>query len=147
MSGGEIVIIVLVFLLLFGSKAIPDIARTLGKAMREFQKATDEIKREINDSGGGIGDDISDIRSTIQNARNSVQEGIRKHTGDLTSDLNDIKNDINKGAESITKPIHEGMNTPTGDVNETKSDSTKGTESITKPVPSTRDEVNTDFSI
>src|ERR1035437_10512 len=107
MSGGEIVIIVLVFLLLFGSKAIPDIARTLGKAMREFQKATDDIKREINESGGGIGDDISDIKSTIQNARNSVQEGIKKHTGDIVGDLNDIKSDINKGTENITKPIYD----------------------------------------
>ena len=161
MSGGEIVIIVLVFLLLFGSKAIPDVARTLGKAMREFQKATDDIKREINESGGGIGDDISDIRSTIQNARSSVQEGIRKHTGDIVGDLNDIKSDINKGTENITKPIYdqvssdyrtqEGIHTPASDqpvdVNETKSDTTKGTENITKPIPSTRDEVTTDFSI
>lgn len=107
MSGGEIVVIVLVALLLFGSKAIPDVARTLGKAMREFQKATDDIKREINESGGGIGDDISDIRSTIQNARNNIQEGIKKHTGDITSDINEIKSDITKGAESITKPIHD----------------------------------------
>ena len=110
MSGGEIVIIVLVFLLLFGSKAIPDIARTLGKAMREFQKATDDIKREINESGGGIGDDISDIRSTIQNAKSSIQEGIKKHTGDLTSDISDIKSEVTNGAGTITKPIHDEVN-------------------------------------
>ena len=70
MGGGEIVLIIFVFLLFFGSKAIPDVARTLGKAMREFQKATNEIKREINESSGGFGDDIRDIRSTIQSAKN-----------------------------------------------------------------------------
>ena len=48
MSGSEIIVIVLVFLLLFGSKAIPDVARTLGKGMQEFKKATGEIKREID---------------------------------------------------------------------------------------------------
>ncbi|HEX7585351.1 MAG TPA: twin-arginine translocase TatA/TatE family subunit [Prolixibacteraceae bacterium] len=110
MSGGEIVVIVLVFLLLFGSKAIPDVAKVFGKAMREFQKATDDIKREINESGGGIGDDIGDIKSTIQNARNSIQEGIKKHTGDITSDIQEIKNGITKGAESVTKPIHDEVN-------------------------------------
>ena len=37
MSGGEIIVIFLVMLLLFGSKKLPDLARTLGKGMHEFQ--------------------------------------------------------------------------------------------------------------
>ena len=41
-SGGEIVLVMLIALLFFGSKAIPDIAKTLGKGMREFKKATNE---------------------------------------------------------------------------------------------------------
>ena len=44
------VIIFLVFLMLFGSKNIPDIARTLGKAMRQFKDATGEIQRDIENS-------------------------------------------------------------------------------------------------
>jgi len=107
MGGGEIVLIIFVALLFFGSKAIPDVARTMGKAMREFQKATNEIKREINESDGGIGDDISDIRSTIRNARNDIQDGIRKHTGDLGNDIQDIKSSITKETENITKPIYD----------------------------------------
>jgi sec-independent protein translocase protein TatA len=46
-SGGELVLVMLLALLFFGSKAIPDIAKTLGKGLREFKKATNEIKREI----------------------------------------------------------------------------------------------------
>lgn len=107
MGGGEIVLIIFVALLLFGSKAIPDVAKMLGKAMREFQKATNEIKREINESGGGIGDDISDIRSTIQNARRDITEGIQKHTGDLGKEIKDIKDDLAKTTESVTKPIQD----------------------------------------
>ena len=83
MGGGEIVLIIFVALLFFGSKAIPDIAKTLGRAMREFQKATSEIKREINDAGG----DLSDIKSTFQSARTDIQDGIRQHTGDIKTDL------------------------------------------------------------
>ena len=105
MGGGEIVLIIFVALLFFGSKAIPDVAKTLGKAMREFQKATNEIKREINESGGGIGDDFRDIRTTIQNARNDIQEGIKKHTGDIEKDLQEIKSGVTKGTENITRPI------------------------------------------
>jgi len=105
MGGSEIVLIIFVFLLLFGAKAIPDIARTLGKAMREFQKATNEIKREINESGGGLGDDIRDIKSTIQGAKNDIQDGIRTHTGDIEKDIQDIKSDVTTGTENITNTI------------------------------------------
>ena len=104
MGGSEIVLIIFVFLLLFGAKAIPDIARTLGKAMREFQKATNEIKREINESGG-LGDDIKDIKSTIQGAKNDIQDGIRTHTGDIEKEIQEIKSDVTTGTENITNTI------------------------------------------
>ena len=49
MPGGfELVIIVLVILLLFGSKRIPELARGLGQGIQEFRKASDDIKREID---------------------------------------------------------------------------------------------------
>ena len=46
-SGQEIFIVMIVVLLLFGANKIPEIAKGLGKGMREFRKATDDIKREI----------------------------------------------------------------------------------------------------
>lgn len=44
----ELLLIFLVILLLFGAKRIPDIAHGLGKGIREFKKAMDETKSEIN---------------------------------------------------------------------------------------------------
>ncbi|WP_420454222.1 twin-arginine translocase TatA/TatE family subunit [Rubrivirga sp.] len=43
----EILAILLVVLLLFGAKRIPEIARGLGKGIREFKDATNEIKQEL----------------------------------------------------------------------------------------------------
>jgi sec-independent protein translocase protein TatA len=65
-SGPEIFIILLIVLVLFGSKKIPELARGLGKGMREFRKATDEIKKEINDNTGDIKKDINDIQKNIK---------------------------------------------------------------------------------
>lgn len=48
-GGWEWVIIVLVVLLLFGAKKIPELARGLGRGIREFKDATREIKDEIDD--------------------------------------------------------------------------------------------------
>ena len=45
----ELIIIFLAILLLFGSKKIPEVARSLGKGIREFQKASEEIKKQIAD--------------------------------------------------------------------------------------------------
>lgn len=53
-GGTEILIILLVVLLLFGAKRIPEFARGLGKGIREFKSATQEIKNEIN-----IADDLN----------------------------------------------------------------------------------------
>lgn len=43
----EIILIFLVILLIFGAKRIPEIARGLGKGIREFRDATKDIKREL----------------------------------------------------------------------------------------------------
>ena len=45
----ELFIIFLIVLLVFGARRIPDIARSLGKASREFKKAKDEIIKESSE--------------------------------------------------------------------------------------------------
>ena len=49
-SGGEFFLIAIVFLMFFGSKSIPGIARTIGKAVREFKDAANNVQREIHES-------------------------------------------------------------------------------------------------
>ena len=42
----EILVILLIILLLFGAKRLPDLARSLGKSLREFKKGKDEIEAD-----------------------------------------------------------------------------------------------------
>lgn len=49
-GGAEILLVVLVVLILFGSKRIPDLARTMGKATREVRKAVNQVRSEIDNS-------------------------------------------------------------------------------------------------
>jgi sec-independent protein translocase protein TatA len=46
----ELIIILVIVLLLFGAKRIPEIARSMGHGIREFKKATKEITSEVNSS-------------------------------------------------------------------------------------------------
>ena len=54
MGEGEVMVIVLVIILFFGSKSIPTLARGLGKGLREFRDATQGIQREIENSANSV---------------------------------------------------------------------------------------------
>lgn len=45
----ELFIIAMIVLVFFGAKKIPEIARGMGKGIREFKDATKEVKKEINE--------------------------------------------------------------------------------------------------
>jgi sec-independent protein translocase protein TatA len=47
----EVVMIFLVILLLFGAKKLPELAKGLGKGMKEFKKAQNEIEEEFTKAG------------------------------------------------------------------------------------------------
>ncbi|SDC46232.1 Sec-independent protein translocase subunit TatA/TatB [Niabella drilacis] len=50
----EIIIIMVIVLLLFGGRKIPELMRGLGKGVREFNDAKDNVKREIEESANTI---------------------------------------------------------------------------------------------
>lgn len=49
-GGTEMVLIIFAILLLFGAKRIPELARGLGRGIREFKDATNEIKSDLENS-------------------------------------------------------------------------------------------------
>ncbi len=71
-SGSEILVIILVFLILFGSKRIPEVARGLGKGINEFKKATNEIKKEII-SETESENPLKDIKNTVNNSVKDIK--------------------------------------------------------------------------
>ncbi len=48
MSPMELMIIFLIVLLVFGAKRLPDLAKSMGKAIREFKGATEKMQEEFN---------------------------------------------------------------------------------------------------
>ena len=61
----EMILIFVVILLLFGADRLPELARGLGKGIREFKKATNEIKKEL---------DVEPIRREIEEEINRLDE-------------------------------------------------------------------------
>lgn len=71
LGGGEIFIILLVVLLLFGGKGVPTMARTLGKSIREFKDAANGIQRDFQNSAQDIHREVNHHSNVI---REEVQE-------------------------------------------------------------------------
>lgn len=82
-SGQEIVILGLAVLILFGSKRIPEMARGLGKGMREFRKAADDIKRELNQNAPDIKSGLDDIGKNIKESSEGLMDDFKKFKDDL----------------------------------------------------------------
>ena len=57
-GGPEVIVVLLFIVMFFGSKKIPELAKGLGKAMREVKDASNDIKKEIRDSASSIKDDL-----------------------------------------------------------------------------------------
>src|ERR1700731_3013042 len=51
LMGPDMMVILLIVLLLFGAKKLPELARGMGQAVKEFSAAKDEIEKEFNQSG------------------------------------------------------------------------------------------------
>lgn len=70
----ELLIILVIVLLLFGAKKLPELARGLGKSMQEFKKATREVednfKEAMNDESKGV----SQNSSTQDSAKKTEEE-------------------------------------------------------------------------
>ncbi|MES2454100.1 MAG: twin-arginine translocase TatA/TatE family subunit [Bacteroidota bacterium] len=76
MGGGEIMLILGAVLLLFGGKKLPELARGLGKGIREFKDASDGVKREIqrNINSVGIEEEVNSIISDVKDDRHHPSE-------------------------------------------------------------------------
>ena len=57
LGAGEIVLIILFVIILFGGKKLPELARGLGLGLKEFKKATREIKDEVQNAADGVNGD------------------------------------------------------------------------------------------
>ena len=65
----ELMIILIIALLVFGPKKLPEVGRSIGRAMREFRKTTDEIKGRIEDEIQA--DEFRDVKKEFDDVRNT----------------------------------------------------------------------------
>ncbi len=67
----EVILILAIALIVIGPKKIPELAKSLGRAIGEFKKATSEFKESMD-----VNDDISEVKNTFKEIKNDVRDTI-----------------------------------------------------------------------
>jgi len=96
----ELILIFVIALLVFGPKKLPEIGRSVGKALREFKKTSEEIKGRIEEEIEAS--EIKDIRKDIQAGVDDLRSGMKTLTADVTVVPDEPKKDaeIKKDTEA-----------------------------------------------
>ena len=75
----ELILILAVALIVLGPKKLPDLAKSLGRALREFKKATSELKESIT-----VDNELTDVKKTFDEMDNDIRK-----TVDVNLDFDD----------------------------------------------------------
>lgn len=100
-GGGELVFILFIVLMLFGSDKVPEMARTMGKAMAQLKHATNDIKSEIQKGVEANGLDAKSLSDMTGNFNSQIDKVKNDLMGDSITQANKVKEDI----EDITGPV------------------------------------------
>jgi sec-independent protein translocase protein TatA len=85
LAGPDLIVILLIILVLFGAKKLPELARGMGQAVKEFQKAKDEFNDELHKAGKSETEvakaDVKPAQSTIARIDNQGPANVTPQPG------------------------------------------------------------------
>jgi len=105
----EIILILAIALIVLGPKKLPEIAKSLGRGISEFRKATQEFKENLE-----VDNDLKEARDTIREVKEDLEEAVRKsmtentagqETGAVSEDelQHTVEKDVTGGSEESVK--------------------------------------------
>lgn len=78
----ELIVIAVIALLVVGPKKLPDLAKSLGKGLTEFRKASDDVKENLNEALK-----VNDIKKEVEDFKNSLLFGTDEEKKTLNQSL------------------------------------------------------------
>jgi sec-independent protein translocase protein TatA len=124
-SGGELLIIMLVVFLVFGPEKMPEMARKAGRLMNQMKKASSDLTREFKKETSVLQNEINAAHSKIDDQVESVRREINRTKAQVVNDLNTETTPVATADPEIKveKPLAD-INTP-AEPSQTENDSTK----------------------
>ena len=103
-SGTEVLVIFLFILIFFGSKSIPTMARTFGRAMREVRNASADLQNEIKKSGLDMKNDLN-LSSILQKTEEEIQQPLDQVMVDIKETVHYGSTNLNEAADNLNETI------------------------------------------
>jgi sec-independent protein translocase protein TatA len=103
-SGTEVLVIFLFILIFFGSKSIPTMARTFGRAMREVRNASADLQNEIKKSGLDMKNDLN-LSSILQKTEEEIQQPLDQVMVDIKETVHYGSANLNEAADNFNESI------------------------------------------
>ena len=91
-SGGELLVIILVGMLLFGKDKLPGILRGIARGTDYLKKASEEVKQQIH-SETGLGETLEGLRDDLKKAEESAREDLREVADQVRKTAEDTRLD------------------------------------------------------
>ncbi|WP_281323290.1 Sec-independent protein translocase subunit TatA/TatB [Flavobacterium aestivum] len=113
-GGGELVFIMFIVLMLFGSDKVPEIARTMGKAMAQLKNATNDIKSEIQKGAEANGLDKNSLDNLTGNINSEINKAKTNLLGETSNTFNGIADTFASEADKTKDSILSGTTNPDG---------------------------------
>jgi len=87
----ELIVIFIIALLVFGPKKLPEVGKSVGKALREFKKASNELRNKVEEEINAS--EIKTEIKSVQDDLNYLQDSIKK----------DLKTDEPEEGQKVTR--------------------------------------------
>ena len=84
----EILLILAIALIVLGPKKLPEIAKSLGRGIAEFKKATQDFKQSM-----AVDNDFKEAKETLQGVKKDVEQSVRTSMAQGAASVGDTQND------------------------------------------------------
>jgi sec-independent protein translocase protein TatA len=113
-GGGELVFIMFIVLMLFGSDKVPEMARTMGKAMAQLKNATNDIKSEIQKGAEANGFDQKTLDSLTGGINSEINKAKTSLLGETSKTFNGIADTFSAEVSKTSESVVSGTTNPDG---------------------------------
>jgi len=99
---GEVLLILVLALIVFGPKRLPEIGRTLGKTIKEIRNVSEELTTQFRGELAEVTEDLQSLTEEAEGELRTVTEGLQEASSDVVGELKEASSELQAAAEQAS---------------------------------------------